>query len=193
MTWVQHSTRAVWALAAIVACGAVSLDPAHAQNTPHSNPLTTFGAVLPPNQEPAVLHVNGRIGRRNTATEAVLDMPMLSSLPQYDIRTQNPWYAGTTTFSGPLLQDVLILVGAQGQQLRITALNDYAVDVPVSDASQFQPILAWKRNGQPMSVRDKGPLFLVYPFDDYPELQNDVYYGRSIWQIRSISVQSKQP
>lgn len=30
---------------------------------------------------------------------------------------------------------------------------------------------------KPLSVRDKGPLFLIYPFDQYPELRNKLYYS----------------
>lgn len=39
-----------------------------------------------------------------------------------------------------------------------------------------------------MSVRDKGPLFLIYPFDDNPDLFDEVYFGRSVWQIAQIVV-----
>jgi hypothetical protein len=39
-----------------------------------------------------------------------------------------------------------------------------------------------------MPVRDRGPLFAVYPFDALPELRNAVYYSRSAWQLRSIEV-----
>ncbi len=45
-----------------------------------------------------------------------------------------------------------------------------------------------KLNDQPMSVRDKGPLFLVYPFDLNPELYNEKYFSRSVWQIKEIEV-----
>lgn len=193
MTWVQNFGYAVCAWVSMVACAAATGADASATHTQRNRPAALSNAIFPPTQGPAVLHISGRITRRNTPSEAVLDMAMLSSLPQYEIRTPSPWFKDETTFSGPLLQDVLTLVGAQGEQLRITALNDYAVDVPVSDARQYQPILAWKRNGLPMSVRDKGPLFLIYPYKDYPELRNDIYYGRAIWQIRSIAVQALQP
>ena len=39
-----------------------------------------------------------------------------------------------------------------------------------------------------MAVRDRGPLFVVYPFDAQPELRNAVYYSRSAWQLKSIEV-----
>ena len=39
-----------------------------------------------------------------------------------------------------------------------------------------------------MSVREKGPLFVMYPFDSQPQLRNAVYFSRCIWQLRSIEL-----
>jgi hypothetical protein len=70
----------------------------------------------------------------------------------------------------------------------VTALNDYSSDIPFSDIAKYNVILATKQNGQYMSVRDKGPLFIVYPFDSDPELKHQTYYGRSVWQVSRITV-----
>ena len=40
-----------------------------------------------------------------------------------------------------------------------------------------------------MPVREKGPLFVVYPFDDSSELRSSTYYERSIWQLKALDVQ----
>jgi hypothetical protein len=40
-----------------------------------------------------------------------------------------------------------------------------------------------------MAVRDKGPLFVVYPFDDSAALRSSVYYERSIWQLKALEIQ----
>ena len=44
------------------------------------------------------------------------------------------------------------------------------------------------RNGGRMSVRDKGPLWIVYPFDSSEEYQAELIYSRSIWQLVRIEV-----
>ena len=48
--------------------------------------------------------------------------------------------------------------------------------------------VALKRNGEYMTVRDKGPLFIIYPFDSDPELKAQKYYSRSVWQVALIEV-----
>lgn len=143
---------------------------------------------LPAPSGSVILTVNGQIGVRNTPDAAVFDAAMIRALPAQELRTRTPWYKEAVTFKGPLLKDLLDAVGAQGKTLRIVALNDYAVEVPVEDARRFGPILSYEIDGKRLSVRDKGPLFLVYPFDSQAELKNDLYYGRSIWQINSITV-----
>ena len=56
-------------------------------------------------------------------------------------------------------------VEATGRRVSVVALNDYASEIPVEDFSKYKVILALKRNGEYMPVRDKGPLFIVYPYD----------------------------
>jgi hypothetical protein len=68
----------------------------------------------------------------------------------------------------------------------MTAINDYMIEVPVSDAVEGGPIIAFEMDGKPMSVRDKGPLWLIYPFDSNPDYQTEVFYSRSIWQLNRI-------
>ncbi|MGL6333913.1 molybdopterin-dependent oxidoreductase [Aeromonas jandaei] len=156
--------------------------------------ITLLGALCgivqaAPIPENTILKVEGAIDNPIAQRFALWDSAMLDQLPEYEIKTHTPWYDEAKTFRGPLLKDVLSKVGANGKLLTITALNDYSVQVPASDAEKYHVILARKMNGQLLSIRDKGPLFLVYPFDKYPELRNKLYYGRSIWQINVIKVE----
>jgi hypothetical protein len=73
--------------------------------------------------------------------------------------------------------------------LKIIALNDYSASIPAQDLRDYDVVFATAIDGNVLSVRDKGPLFMVYPFDDHPELFNEVYFGRSVWQIAQIVVQ----
>lgn len=137
---------------------------------------------------PVVLTVSGR--RLTPAESGVtnFDMAMLERLPQTSFTTRTPWYAGPRKFTGPLLRDVLGAASASGAMLRARALNDYHVDIPFADAQRHDVIVARLLDDKPMPVRDKGPLFIIYPFDARPELRNAVYFSRSAWQLRSIEV-----
>ncbi|MBX3634084.1 MAG: hypothetical protein KF683_01580 [Rubrivivax sp.] len=135
-----------------------------------------------------VLTLTGRLRMPNEGDRAHFDMDMLAALPQSSFSTRTPWYAQARRFTGPLLRDVLAAAGAQGTTLRLVALNDYRVDMPVDDAQRHDVVLARLLDDRPMSVRDKGPLFVIYPFDADPALRSAVYYARSAWQLRTIDV-----
>lgn len=136
-----------------------------------------------------VLSVSGNIKLKTAGDLAKFDMDMLAALPQHSFLTMTPWYPEKKKFTGPLLRDVLAAVGAQGKTFKAVSLNDYKVEIPVADIQQFPVILARLMDDKPMATRDKGPLFIVYPYDSNIVLQANLYYNRSAWQIRAIEVQ----
>lgn len=138
---------------------------------------------------PVVLTVTGRVRQPNAGAHAQFSMPMLEQLPQLSFVTRTPWYAAAHKFTGPLLRDVLAACGAEGSNLRAIALNDYRVDLPFDDAHRFDVLVARLLDDKPMAVRDKGPLFIIYPFDAHAELRSTVYYSRSAWQLKTLDVQ----
>lgn len=135
-----------------------------------------------------VLTVTGAIENTNAGETAVFDMEMLDALAARTTRSTTPWYDGEVTFSGPLGSAILEAVGAKGSALTVTAINDYSAEIPVEDFTRYPVILANRLDGALMSVREKGPLFVIYPFDVAPELVNEVYFTRSVWQVKSINV-----
>jgi hypothetical protein len=135
-----------------------------------------------------VLTVSGQITVKNAGDKASFDMAMLEALPQHSFTTRTPWYDKPVRFTGPLLADVLDAVKANGTVLEATALNDYTITIPMTDAREFKVVVARLLNGEPMRVRDKGPLFVIYPFDSSLELRKSVYYERSIWQLKALNV-----
>jgi hypothetical protein len=150
--------------------------------------LTRRAAALDAPAGPVVLTIIGALQRANRDGHADIDMAMLERLPQRSIVTETPWHSGPRRFTGPLLRDVLALAGATGAKARLVALNDYRVEIPVDDIQRYDVVLARLLDGKPMGVRDKGPLFVMYPFDSQPALRNAVYFSRCIWQLRTIEV-----
>jgi hypothetical protein len=116
------------------------------------------------------------------------DRERLEQLPQSGFETGTPWTTGVSRFDGPLLRDVLTVAGTRGTKVTAVALNDYKVIIPLEDLDRYRVIVAIKRNGEYMPVRDKGPLWIVYPLDSDSNLQSPIIHARMIWQLKTITV-----
>ena len=136
-----------------------------------------------------ILTIRGDITQSNGPDNtALFDLALLDKLPQSSFVTTTIWTKGKLKFSGVSLRALLDAVGAKGTKLRLIALNDYSVEMPVTDAIVGGPILASRLDGRTLAVRDKGPLWLVYPYDDNSAYRSEVIYSRSVWQLKAIEV-----
>ena len=150
-------------------------------------PASAAPALPQPTGAP-ILTVSGRIGVFNEGSTARFDRQMLEAIGMVSFVTATPWYDGPVTFEGPLMTKLMQMVDARGDTVTAVALNDYVTEIPISDFARYGVILALKRNGSYMPVRDKGPLFIVYPYDSDPVLKHRRYYSRSAWQVTRINV-----
>ncbi|KAA8679785.1 hypothetical protein [Vibrio gigantis] len=116
-----------------------------------------------------------------------LSRDQLLSLPQTEITTTLPWVEGLTVYSGVTLQTVLENMDLPiSPKVTFVALNDYKIAVPKEDFDTYEPIIAIKKNGEFMSVREKGPYWLIYPLSANPETDTPDFHAKMIWQIRDI-------
>ena len=115
----------------------------------------------------------------------------LDMLTQVTVRTSNEFVDGMQSFSGPLVSDVLGRAGVQSgpRTARFIAINEYEVSVEVEELFAYEIILATRMDGELLSRRTKGPVWLIYPMSDYPELQDARFNARLIWQLERIEVQ----
>ena len=116
------------------------------------------------------------------------DRAALMALPVTTIETSTIWTDGTHSFTGVSLADLLDEIGVTEGTLLATAANNYTVEIPVSDAVQGGPIVAYLMDNAEMPLRDKGPLWIVYPFDSSADYRSELIYTRSIWQLDRIEV-----
>lgn len=144
---------------------------------------------LPQPKGEILLEVSGDIRYTNTGAKARFDREMLRTLPTHVLKTHTPWTDGKRQFRGPLLRDVLSRVGADGDELRVEALNGYIGLIPISDVIGHDVILAMTMDGKPLVIRNFGPLFVLYPFDENPGLNTEDIRYRSVWQVAKIHVQ----
>nr|WP_265516450.1 molybdopterin-dependent oxidoreductase [Nitratireductor luteus] len=149
---------------------------------------TAQAETLPTPAGETILVIDGNIENTNAGDEAHFDRQMLEGLGMVEIVTTTPWYTSAATFEGVPLTKLMEYVGAKGTEIEAVALNDYRTTIPISDFAEFGTILAMKRDGVEMPVRDKGPLFIIYPYDSNADLHAQKYYSRSVWQIARMNV-----
>jgi hypothetical protein len=145
------------------------------------------GDPVPPPEGRVVLVIRGGT-TTNVGNALELDLEQLEAMGTVAYEVDDAQATGEQAeFSGPLLRTVLAVAGAEGRTIHAVALNDYTVDVPMSDAEDLPLMLATRMNGETMSVAGYGPTRFVYPTDD-PALDEATYGPRWIWQVRSLAV-----
>ena len=147
-----------------------------------------LSSLVPAAGETPLLTVTGHISRPNQGDAAVFGRADLEALGLHELRTSTAWTEGVVTFEGVRLCDVLDAAGADGVVIEAHALNDYIVQIPADDCRKYPVLLAMRQNGRVLSVRDRGPLWIVYPRDDFPELATDIVNTRWVWQLDRLGV-----
>lgn len=141
---------------------------------------------------PVILQVKGNIARTNTGDsshrEAHFDREMLQSLPQHTVKTSTPWTEGASHYSGPLMRTLLEHLDAEGESVHVLALNGYEANIPVSDFYDYDVILTLERDQTAIPIREYGPLWVLYPFDQNEELLSEKIRFRAVWQVMHINV-----
>ncbi|WP_305965350.1 hypothetical protein [Marinobacter salsuginis] len=120
----------------------------------------------------------------------VLDRNELESFPQTTFSTTSPYFDGEVQFSGPTLERVLETFGVSGQsQITLTALNNYKVTGSLEELLSLDAIIATRRDSKTMSVRDRGPFWVILPLSERPELDNEDFHRYMVWQLSGIELE----
>jgi hypothetical protein len=132
-----------------------------------------------------ILTIHGKLAGSRSSQP---DRDAVEHPPRTRLRSTMPWHCGVQEFESVSLTHTVDHAGAPGAKAIFTALNDVVMGIPLSNFKAHGPIPAIRRNGEPMSVRDNGPLFVIYPFRDKPELRTEPDHRRSVWLVRSIAI-----
>ena len=144
--------------------------------------------TLPSPEGRVILTISGKITKTNTDGKAEFDLDMLHSLGTRALSVTTSWTDGIQEFSGVPMSDLMKAVGAEGKTVEAIALNDYTYTIEVEDFALYPVILATKLNGNILKVRDKGPLWIIYPLDQFTDLEKTVIERRMVWQLRQLIV-----
>jgi hypothetical protein len=143
-------------------------------------------ASLPRPTGRVLLTATGSIDQTNADGKAEFDLAMLEQIGTSRLQTSTPWTDGRPVFEGVLMRNLMARLGARGETVTVVALNEYKMQIPTADFGKYPVLLAFKMNGETLRVRDKGPLWLVYPQDEFPELQNKPTQAKWVWQIKEM-------
>lgn len=119
---------------------------------------------------------SGRAKQRLTLSD-------IMTLPTAGFETNTIWTDGPQTFEGVWLKDLFAHLDLKGGTVELSALNEYLVDFDAQDVEGSQALLAYRQNGEFLSPRTRGPLWVVFPYDHGTEFQTELTYAASIWQL----------
>ncbi|UTH75824.1 hypothetical protein [Chromobacterium sp. IIBBL 290-4] len=141
--------------------------------------------------DPVLLTVSGKIRRFTDPAQRVYAFREsdLRKLPQHAIATATNW-TPLSTFSGPLVRDVLSVVGAYGAKAKFYALNDYNYCIDSAEFARYDAVLAMTLNQQQLDIAHRGPLWLMYPIPDLPaSMRGPTLDAKLIWQVHRLDIQ----
>lgn len=119
------------------------------------------------------------------------DRAALKALPSKSYQTSSLWTEGIHEYTGFSFQTLVEALRTEEGIFVASAINNYSVEFPLEDVSADDgPIIAYEKDGKPMSIREKGPLWVIYPYDDNAKYRTETYYSRSIWQLDRIEIRN---
>lgn len=155
--------------------------------------LSSFMMQAAQAKDNTILEISGAISSCETINSAGecsvrFTFEELRALGTSVVATVTPYTDGVPVFEGVLLRDLLAYVGAEDGALEMIALNDYRATIPARDAHDHGVLLAMKRDGEPMSVRDRGPIWVIYPSGSGSPLDVLAHDHKMVWQLSEILV-----
>ena len=122
-----------------------------------------------------------------TGQVTTLTLDQIEAMGLDKVETTTTWTDGKQVFEGVLLSRLADRFGGQSNKLVVRAINEYEAEIEVSEIRKYRVLLAVRQNGERMSVREKGPGWIVYPRDDHAELAVESHNFKWVWQVGSIS------
>ena len=136
-----------------------------------------------------LLTITGKIHETNADGRAEFDRALLELLGLSELMTSTPWTDGERAFVGVPFAKLLDAIGAAGSIARAVAANDYVVDIPISNLREADAFLAMSMDGKQLRLRNKGPLWIIYPWSQRPELDRIELHSYAVWQLQSLHIE----
>lgn len=111
------------------------------------------------------------------------DREALEALGMHSIKTKTPWTNGVTHFEGVKVKDVLEKAGISAKPITAMSFDDYAISIPAKFIDEYDPIIASRMNGQVMTMKDKGPYWIMFDLDNVSGETEIELRAFSVWHL----------
>ena len=130
-----------------------------------------------------VLTIRGEGVDDRFADGLALDIATLERLRVVDAVVEDPWEKRSITYRGVLMSDLIEAVAPDGATaMRLTALDDYEVTLPMEDLVNGEALLATSADGERLAVEDGGPTRVVFLPDSAAGRNKDLW----IWSVAEM-------
>ena len=155
-----------------------------------SNPSFNVGDAIPAPTGDVILTVTGEITNKNSGDADVFDMATLEKLGLVKYEVNDPWLNAKNTYTGILVSELLRFVGAapSASIITVAALDDYQMDINISDIQKWPILLATQTNGNYMAIDSNGPSRIIFPHDTYSDIDPVAYKDLWVWSVKAIEI-----
>ena len=176
--------------AALVACGSEEPEKVSKSQVMETEDVSegelAAGDAIPMPAGDQILSITGLISNPNDEDGASLDLDTLENMPRVQLKVFEPFEKKDIVFEGVLMSELMEIVGADSsaKKVHFTALDDYKIQLPMSEFEKSDVLLATKADGAYMSVVDGGPTRIVFPSDSELGRNTDMW----IWNVDEMVV-----
>jgi hypothetical protein len=177
----------VAAAAVLAGAGVLALSSMHAgKGAAPAPPVTTRAAPVEPLPAPAgeaVLRITGVASGNVTARTTKVDLATLDAVAHESVTVHEPFLKHDVTFTGVRMSELLRRAGvrASAHTLRMHALDDYQVDLPIAGFAT-DGMLATRADGKPIPIAKGGPIRLIFTTSSAIAANTDNW----IWSLDSV-------
>ncbi|NJO81614.1 MAG: molybdopterin-dependent oxidoreductase [Blastochloris sp.] len=159
--------------------------------------IVTDGELQPGDLVPApaaaedvVLTVTGNITVTNNGDQLDFDLPTLERLGLVEYETQDEGIGIRGVYRGVLLADLLRVAGVDlttMQYVRARGVDNYEKDLPRT-VLQWPVVIATSRDGKRIPFAERGPLEIIFPYDDF-SINAAAHDPMWVWWLIHLEVQ----
>jgi len=178
---------AALAMMVLASCGdETSPRPIKVESVDVSGGDIAVGDEIPTPKRKTVVEIGGLVSNPNQNDAVMIDLATLERMPRLKLRVFEPYEKRKMVFEGVLLSKLLEIAGSDSNanEIHLTALDDYKVDVPLAEIRNTDVLLATKADGKHMSISDGGPTRVIFPPDSGTGRNPDMW----IWNVETITV-----